>query len=396
MAHSLLFIFIFILFCSCSQNDIKHIDSSSITKEELTQRIQSLLEDAELTGLAVTIFNDNEIVYQKGFGYANYETKDMLTTDHIFYGASFSKAVFGYLIADLALDGIIDLDTPLQEYFDVPIPELEFEKEWRGFANLAGDERYKDITARMCLNHTTGFPNWRWLDKYFDFDRDGKIKFLIDPASRHLYSGEGMMLLQYAIENITGKGLEELAKERVFDPLEMSMTSYVWQERFEDLYVNGHTSSHEVIPKDTEDEAGAAGSMETTPKDYAKFFGHVLNKASQKSEITQLMFEPSIRIRSKAQFGFQTWQDTDENDKIELSYGMGWGLLKSPYGIGAFKEGSDQGWEHYSIMFPEQKTGVIIMTNSDNAEGIFKELLEVTIGDVYTPWKWERYIPYDQ
>lgn len=396
MAHSLLFIFIFILFCSCSQNDIKHIDSSSITKEELTQRIQSLLEDAELTGLAVTIFNDNEIVYQKGFGYANYETKDTLTTDHIFYGASFSKAVFGYLIADLALDGIIDLDTPLQEYFDVPIPELEFEKEWRGFANLAGDERYKDITARMCLNHTTGFPNWRWLDKYFDFDRDGKIKFLIDPASRHLYSGEGMMLLQYAIENITGKGLEELAKERVFDPLEMSMTSYVWQERFEDLYVNGHTSSHEVIPKDTEDEAGAAGSMETTPKDYAKFFGHVLNKASQKSEITQLMFEPSIRIRSKAQFGFQTWQDTDENDKIELSYGMGWGLLKSPYGIGAFKEGSDQGWEHYSIMFPEQKTGVIIMTNSDNAEGIFKELLEVTIGDVYTPWKWERYIPYDQ
>ena len=396
MAHSLLFIFIFILFCSCSQNDIKHIDSSSITEEELTQRIQSLLEDAELTGLAVTIFNDNEIVYQKGFGYANYETKDTLTTDHIFYGASFSKAVFGYLIADLALDGIIDLDTPLQEYFDVPIPELEFEKEWRGFANLAGDERYKDITARMCLNHTTGFPNWRWLDKYFDFDRDGKIKFLIDPASRHLYSGEGMMLLQYAIENITGKGLEELAKERVFDPLEMSMTSYVWQERFEDLYVNGHTSSHEVIPKDTEDEAGAAGSMETTPKDYAKFFGHVLNKASQKSEITQLMFEPSIRIRSKAQFGFQTWQDTDENDKIELSYGMGWGLLKSPYGIGAFKEGSDQGWEHYSIMFPEQKTGVIIMTNSDNAEGIFKELLEVTIGDVYTPWKWERYIPYDQ
>jgi hypothetical protein len=75
---------------------------------------------------------------------------------------------------------------------------------------------------------------------------------------------------------------------------------------------------------------------------------------------------------------------------------MGWGLLKSPYGYGAFKEGSDQGWEHYSIMFPEQKTGVIIMSNSDNAEGIFKELLAITIGDVYTPWKWERYIPFDQ
>jgi CubicO group peptidase (beta-lactamase class C family) len=363
---------------------------------ELTQRIQTLIDEAGVAGLAVTIFNDNEIAYQKGFGYANYETKDTLTTDQVFYGASFSKAVFGYLVADLVLDGTIDLDTPLQEYFDVPIPELEFEKEWRGFANLSGDDRYKDITARMCLNHSTGFPNWRWLDRSFDFDRDGKIRFFFDPGARFSYSGEGMMLLQYAIEKVTGKGLEELAQERIFGPLGMTMTSYVWQERFEGVFVNGHSSEHDVIPKDTEDEANAAGSMETTPDDYAKFFGHVLREAFGNSELAQLMFNPSLRINSKAQFGVEVWQDTDENDDIELSYGMGWGLLKSPYGYGAFKEGSDQGWEHYSIMFPEQKTGVIIMSNSDNAEGIFKELLEITIGDVYTPWKWERYIPYDQ
>ncbi|MBO6572656.1 beta-lactamase family protein [bacterium] len=396
MTYSLLFLSILILFSSCSQDKIEHIDGNTITEKDLTQRIQTLIDEAGVAGLAVTIFNDNEIAYQKGFGYANYETKDTLTTDQIFYGASFSKAVFGYLAADLVLDGTIDLDTPLQEYFDVPIPDLEFEKEWRGFANLSGDDRYKDITARMCLNHSTGFPNWRWLDKSFDFDRNGKIHFFFDPGARFSYSGEGMMLLQYAIEKVTGKGLEELAQERIFGPLGMTMTSYVWQERFEGVFVNGHSSEREVIPKDTEDEAGAAGSMETTPDDYAKFFGHILREASSDSELAQLMFNPSLRISSKAQFGVEVWQDTDENDDIELSYGMGWGLLKSPYGYGAFKEGSDQGWEHYSIMFPEQKTGVIIMSNSDNAEGIFKELLEITIGDVYTPWKWERYIPYDQ
>lgn len=36
------------------------------------------------------------------------------------------------------------------------------------------------------------------------------------------------------------------------------------------------------------------------------------------------------------------------------------------------------------------------MTNCDNGKSILKELLETTIGDIYTPWKWENYIPYDQ
>ena len=73
------------------------------------------------------------------------------------------------------------------------------------------------------------------------------------------------------------------------------------------------------------------------------------------------------------------------NDAIKLSYGLGWGLLQSPYGTGAFKEGHGDGFQHYSIIFPEQGTGIIIMSNSDNAESIFKELLETAIGDTLHP-----------
>ena len=122
------------------------------------------------------------------------------------------------------------------------------------------------------------------------------------------------------------------------------------------------TAGQKTIPKDTEDEAGAAGSLETIPDDYAKFFRHVLVEASKNSARTELMFTPSIRIKSKTRFGFQAWQEIGGNDDIELSYGLGWGLLQSPYGYGAFKEGSDRGCHHYSVMFPEQNTGVIIMS----------------------------------
>ena len=88
--------------------------------------------------------------------------------------------------------------------------------------------------------------------------------------------------------------------------------------------------------------------------------------------------------------------DSTTNDAIGLSYGLGWVLLQSPYGTGAFKEGHGDGFQHYTILFPEKKMGIVILANSDNAESIFKELLEYAIGDRFTPWKWQNYIPYNQ
>jgi len=385
----------FLIGCTTNQVQLKKLDGSEITKPELTTKIQSLIDSANVTGLSISVFNDNNVEYQKSFGYSNFNKKDSLTNKTVFYGASFSKAVFGYLVAQLVTEGIIDLDKPLQDYLDKPLPDFEFEKEWKGYNNLKDDRRYEKITARMCLTHTTGFPNWRWMTKENDFFREGKIRFLIEPGTRYSYSGEGIKLLQFVLEKITKKGLEELAQERIFKPLQMNMTSYIWKKKFEDQFCNGHTMEEKVIPKDTEDEANAAGSMETTMKDYSKFIEHILKQGEKNSKITKLLLKPNIRIKSKTQFGFQAWEDTDENDKIQLSYGLGWGLLKSPFGQGMFKEGHGEGFQHYSIIFPEKKIGIIILSNSDNAESIFKELLEITIGDIYTPWKWERYIPFN-
>lgn len=103
-----------------------------------------------------------------------------------------------------------------------------------------------------------------------------------------------------------------------------------------------------------------------------------------------------IKIRSVQQHDLLRFKDSTLNDNIALSAGLGWLLLQSPYGTGAFKEGHGDGFQDYSILFPAQGTGIVILTNSDNGESIFKELLEVAIGDRYTPWYWENYIPYDQ
>ncbi len=110
----------------------------------------------------------------------------------------------------------------------------------------------------------------------------------------------------------------------------------------------------------------------------------------------KLHYQSQIHIKSVKQFGALALIDSTLNDYIKLSYGLGWGLLETPYGIGAFKEGHGDGFQHYSIIFPKAKKGVLLMTNSDNGEGVFKELLEVAIGDTYTPWRWLNYIPYNQ
>lgn len=394
---SILISLLIILSCASpnSQNEIQRLDGSTMQEEQLTQHIQALVDSANVSGLTVSIFNEHSLRYQKAFGYSNVASNDSLQTNQIFYGASLSKAVFGYIVAELVQEGKIDLDKPLEHYLEVPLPEMPFKREWRNFSKIADDPRYKIITPRMCMAHTTGLPNWRWLSREGEFTPDGEIKIYFDPGTEYSYSGEGIRLLQKVMEQHLDVGLEELAQDRVFTPLEMNMSSYVWQDRFEDVYVNGHTKDQQIIEKDIEDEAGAAGSMETTPEDYAKFLTHVMTLASNDSEITNILFEPNIEINSKKQFGPLSLEKTDANKAIGLNYGLGWGILDSPYGKGYFKEGHSEGFQHYSIIFPEAGIGMLLMANSDNAESIFKELLELGIKDTYTPWYWEHYIPYN-
>lgn len=349
------------------------------------------MNDAAVHGLAVTVFNNNEPVYKKAFGYRRADRGELLNTGSNIYGASLSKAVFAVLVMKLVEEGVLDLDKPLQEYLDKPIYEYTPTKKWHdNFSDLKDDTAYKQITARMCLSHTTGFPNWRWDEP------DQKLRIKFPPGSRYGYSGEGMVYLQVVLEYLLNKPLEELMQEKIFAPIGMTMSSYTWQPQFEQDYASGHTAIGGIYEKDKDNEARSASTLETTLDDYTRFVTGVLKNTLLDTTTTKQMFTPQIRIRSIQQFGPLRLQDSTFNDGIQLSYGLGWVLLQSKYGTGAFKEGHGDGFQHYCIIFPEKGTGMLIMSNSDNAESIFKELLETAIADTFTPWYWENYIPYNQ
>src|SRR6202167_5253415 len=108
------------------------------------------------------------------------------------------------------------------------------------------------------------------------------------------------------------------------------------------------------------------------------------------------MLSAQIQIISRHEFPSLSAETTTENQAIRLSYGLGWGLYWTPYGKAFFKEGHDVGWRNYTVCFDQPKTGILIMTNSANGEGMFKELLETLIKNSYTPIEWEGYTPYDK
>ncbi|HVE60448.1 MAG TPA: serine hydrolase domain-containing protein, partial [Chitinophagaceae bacterium] len=370
---------------------ITRLDKTKISAFALDNKIKYLMKAANVHGLAVSIFNKNEVVYKKTFGYKNFGLKATLQTNTNIYGASLSKAVFAVLVMKLVEESVIDLDKPLQDYLPKPIYEYTPATKWHdNYSDLKTDTIYKKITARMCLSHTSGFLNWRWDDP------EQKLRVTRTPGIKYGYSGEGLVYLQVVIEKMTGRSLEALMQQKIFKPLGMHSSSYTWQPAFEKNYSFGHSTTGEVLEKDKDNEARSASTLETTLDDYTRFTKAVLKNTLIKPSSTKEMFSPQIRIKSIQQHGPLRLKDSTSNDGINLSYGLGWVLLQSPYGVGAFKEGHGDGFQHYSIIFPRQGTGIIMMANSDNAESIFKELLEITIADKFTPWYWENYIPYNQ
>jgi CubicO group peptidase (beta-lactamase class C family) len=380
-------IFLLTILCAyaaaAQQKIIYRPDGKTLTAASIDADVKKLMDTAEVTGLCLGIINDNKPVYVKGYGYNNKATHQLNDTATCFYAASLAKPLFAYLVMQIVDKGVINLDKPLFTYLPKPLPEYE------NYKDLSGDDRWKLITARHCLDHTTGFPNWRQLNPH----NNQKLEIFFTPGEKYAYSGEGIYLLQFVLETVTNRQLEDLAQENIFKPFGMTRTSFVWQPSFEDNYAVGHNTSEDILPKDRRTSANAAGSMETTIADYTRFVASVMRGERLKKKSQQEMLAPQICIYTKRQFPSLNNDTTSVNRKIQLSYGLGWGLFNSPYGWVFFKEGHTDGWEHYTITFQDKRTAIIIMTNSSNGESIFKELVE-NISGVTIPWEWEGYTPY--
>ncbi len=363
---------------------ITRLDGSTITGQQVDTTVRPLLEAAHVTGAGIAIFQDRRIAYLKAYGLRDTEKHLPLTPDSVMTSASLSKAAFATVMMRLVQQGKLELDKPIYQYLPKPLPE------YPRYADLKGDERYRKITLRMLLSHTSGFPNWR------AFEDDHKLKIHFEPGSRYAYSGEGIDLAQFVVETVTHESLTALMERELFVPLGMTRTSMVWEPRFESDFANGYDEYGRSLGPEKRTHPDAAGSMQTTLKDYATFLSAVMGGKVLDAKTTAEMLRPQVAIHSAHQFPSLDATTSAANDGIHLGYGLGWGVYSSPYGRAFFKEGHDEGWRHLALCFDEKGTGILILTNSSNGEGIFKPVLDALLGPTHFPFEWELYTPYTE
>lgn len=354
----------------------------------LDHEVERLMREGRVPGLALAVIEDGRIVHLKAYGSRDIEKGLPLTTDTIMYGASITKGEFAYAVMSLVESGKLDLDRSIADYLPKPLPEYE------KYADLAGDERWRKLTARILLSHTSGFPNFRFFTEH-GFDEKGKLKFYFEPGSRYAYSGEGINLLQFVIEHGTGVDVGELMQRQVFDRFGMKRTALTWREDFAANLAIGYDEQGKPLGHKQRGAVRAAGSMDTTIADQAAFLAGLTRGEGLSAVSKAELLRPQIGIRSVQQFPTLSEDFTDDNRGIALSAALGWLVYRTPQGRAWTKGGHDDGTNNIALCVADGRRCLVILSNSSNGEGTFKYMADAALGPSCLPWFWGNYIPYD-
>jgi len=340
--------------------------------------------------MALAIIRDGRVRYVQAYGMRN-AAGDPLRTDTVMYGASLTKAVFAFTVLQLVDQAKLALDVPLADYLDKPLPEYDTEAiypdKYGPYRDLAADPRWRRITARTVLTHSTGFPNFWWDEP------DQKLHIHFDPGSHYSYSGEGMILLQFVIENgrrDRGLGLDLGALTQAnFDRLGMRRTSLQWRPDFQPNLANGFTDTGKPVPHDERSKVRVAGSMDTTIADLSQFFAALTRHEALSAASYREMLKPQLAIGTAHQFPNFAPELPPERRRKDLAAGLGVILFDGPQGHGFFKGGHDEQTANLLVCLEESRDCVLLMANDVRAEAGFTRLVDFILGDTHVPLDWE-------
>lgn len=324
-------------------SDVLSYDHGDAGKTQLTDDLAKLIKDSNIPTLGLGVIEEGKLTQIRVYGKLNDKTS--ASYNSLFNVASLTKPVTAMTVLRLVSLGKWNLDEPLYKYFTDP--------------DVANDPRNKKLTTRLVLSHQTGFPNWRGMTK------DKKLAFEFEPGTKYQYSGEGFEYLRKAIEKKFNKTLEELAKELVFQPLEMKDTSYIWNDKKDaNRIVVGYDRSgkpYNIVKNKTEN---GADDLMTSVEDYGKFLIGVMNNDLLTPKVFEDLKTHQIETKKNKYYGLGFEIYDLGNNEFTLSH-----------------SGSDQGVNTFAIILPKTKKGLIIFTNADDGYKIYETILNQYFGE---------------
>ena len=352
--------------------------------------VSKIMSHTHAEGMAVAVIDHGKVGYVQAYGIRNAKG-DPLATDTVMYGASLTKTVFAYTVLQLVDQGKLNLDTPIKDDLDQPLPSYGpdpvFPDKYGPYKDLAGDPRWERITPRMCLTHSTGFSNFWFLEP------DQKLHIHFEPGTHFSYSGEGFILLQFVIEHgrkAQGLGLDvsDLTKA-TFSRLGMTRTSLIWHNGQDPNVADGWNDQGQPQPHQKRSKVRAAGSMNTTISDLSKFTAALVSGEGLSATSSAEMTKPQLHITVAHQFPlFQPDLPVSEQRK-DLYAGLGVVVFDGPQGHGFFKGGHDGQTANTMVCIKASQRCVLILSNDVRAEAGFAQLVGFILGDTGVPYDWE-------
>lgn len=331
------------------------VTPSGVSYDEIGSEIEKwAVENPDAYVSFVTaVFEEDEILYEGAFGYADRENGIAADTETVYEWGSISKTLIWVSVMQLWEQGRIDLEKDIREY----LPE-----------NFLRKLKYDDpITMLNLMNHNAGWSENVWA---FQTPDEGKIKPLAEtlqdtepvqvyrPGEVSSYSNYGAALAGYVVECITGQSFHEYVHENIFTPLGMEHTSllpahndneWVYEQRQKTMcYTNTGASWVAAGPQLAYVTPYPAGAATGTITDLAIYAGSLARKDCplfEHPETREFLFTPSV-----------TYNGTD----IAYSYH---GFLASSYGETklAGHNGGTNGFSSYMFWDMESGVGTVVM-----------------------------------
>ena len=322
--------------------------------EQLTALLQTkvpqLMKEEHVPGLSMVLIRENRIVWKGTFGVRIAGKPEKVDDQTIFEAASMSKPLFTYRVLKLVEDGGFDLERPL----DACLPE----------PYLPDQPLANKITARMVMLHRTGLPNWR----EGGWRTGGPLPVLHEPDTRFTYSGEGYVYLQTAIEQLTKQPMNAWMEASLLVPLNMTRSSYQWQESYETNFAGGHDEKGNFKQgRRFYEQGNAAFSLYTTPTDYARFLMEIMRR--ERSEYS---------LKAETIEKMTTLQVKPEKDNSRSHRSLGWVVDAEENGGWVSHSGSNgSGFRCNSRFNVKQQSGSVIMTNSTSGRKVWEAILDI-------------------
>ncbi|MDH3326550.1 MAG: beta-lactamase family protein [Gammaproteobacteria bacterium] len=323
----------------------------------LNEYVSYLVDEEDLSGLSILIVNDQNIVWEKGFGFSDTGLKKEAGPDTLYQAGAVTGLLTAALVVRLSEEGLLGLDDDISKY----LPELLIQS------------RYKNdttITIRNLLTHHAGLPinvfNQSWDKQPPEFrsllDSSIKLRSSYPPETIYAFSNVGYSLLGLIIEKVTGQSFSSSMKKYIFNPLNMDASSVDNNSELMKLLATGYKdgkTGQKLLPRDT-----PSVGLATTTKDLSRFIRLYFRGESEEwrnaGEAIRIQ-NSSIKLDVQKQVGF-SWYVGGMN--VQNAGRVLWRGGATPY------------YRSRVAMLPDHKLGVVILSNDSKSWEVISKISE--------------------